>query len=147
MAEILAAKRAIWEALWRVDIQTMPGLYPLLAFLDENKVRWGVVTSSNRAYAEEMLGLLGLRHRAGILVTGDDVKMGKPDPEPYLLGATLLGVDPASCWVVEDSRLGMMAGVNAGMKVFTMPSPYMTADQRPEGVTTIQSLADLIKAL
>ena len=48
------------------------------------------------------------------MVTGDDVKRGKPFPDPYLLGAERLGFDPADCVVFEDAPAGVLAGIEAG---------------------------------
>jgi sugar-phosphatase len=48
------------------------------------------------------------------LVTGDDVKQGKPFPDPYLLGAERLGFDPSDCVVFEDAIAGVQAGIEAG---------------------------------
>jgi sugar-phosphatase len=49
------------------------------------------------------------------LVTGDDVKLGKPFPDPYLLGASNLGFDPEDCVVFEDAQAGAMAAIEAGV--------------------------------
>jgi len=51
------------------------------------------------------------------LVTCDDVKNGKPDPEPYLKGASLLGISARDCVVVEDAPAGIRAGKAAGARV------------------------------
>ena len=51
------------------------------------------------------------------MVTGDEVERGKPDPEPYLLGARRTDTDPSNCVVVEDSPAGIAAGKAAGMRV------------------------------
>lgn len=74
-----------------------------------------VVTSSMRWYFE------AVRIRHGCLfesmratVVGDDVKFGKPDPEPYLMAAEMLCVDPRKCLVIEDSLNGVRSGMAAG---------------------------------
>src|SRR5437879_10644497 len=71
--------------------------------------RWAIVTSCTRPLAGVRIGAAGLpkpRH----LVTSTDVKHGKPDPEPYLKGAQLLGVPASECIVVEDAPAGIRAG-------------------------------------
>jgi sugar-phosphatase len=78
--------------------------------------RWAVVTS-----ATEKLALSRLRH-SGIpipehVVTADRVSKGKPDPEPYLVGARLLGLQPEECLVIEDAASGVAAGHAARCKV------------------------------
>jgi sugar-phosphatase len=78
--------------------------------------RWAVVTSASRRVARIRLELVGLPIPA-VLVTADDVRRGKPHPEPYLLAARLLGRPAQSCLVIEDAPLGIDAARAAGMQV------------------------------
>jgi beta-phosphoglucomutase-like phosphatase (HAD superfamily) len=57
------------------------------------------------------------------LVSGDEVPRGKPAPDVFLMAARRLGVEPAACLVVEDSRNGVLAGKAAGMVVAAVPCP------------------------
>src|SRR5271154_3006030 len=88
-------------------VVTLPGARELLAALPPN--RWTIVPSCTRALAEARLRAAGLPIPER-LVTCDDVKNGKPDPEPYLKGALLLGVSAKDCVVVEDAPAGIRAG-------------------------------------
>jgi sugar-phosphatase len=63
-----------------------------------------------------------------VLVTADMVRIGKPDPEPYLLAAQRLGVDPAQCLVVEDAPAGLTSGLKAGAARLAVTTTY-AADQ------------------
>ncbi len=76
-----------------------------------------IVTSGNRDGATAILAAIGLTQRISVLVTSDDVTVGKPEPEPYRLAARLLGVDPALCLAFEDHADGMAAATAAGMRV------------------------------
>ncbi len=78
--------------------------------------RWAVVTSASRRLARFRLELVGLPIPT-VLVSADDVRRGKPDPEPYLLAARLLGRPAQSCLVIEDAPLGVDAARAAGMQV------------------------------
>jgi mannitol-1-/sugar-/sorbitol-6-phosphatase len=91
------------------------------------KDRWCVVTSGTRFLATARMRRFGVPIPE-ILVTADDVKQGKPHPEPYLRGAELLKVDPADCVVVEDAPAGIQAARAAGMKVISLPSTYPEAE-------------------
>lgn len=71
--------------------------------------RAAIVTSAGRHLAVLRLDAAGLTPPAAF-VTADDITRGKPDPEPFLLGAEKLGVDPARCLVVEDAPAGLQAG-------------------------------------
>jgi mannitol-1-/sugar-/sorbitol-6-phosphatase len=95
-------------------VVTLPGARELLGTLPGG--RWTVVTSCTRPLAEVRLRAAGLPVPKR-LVTCDDVKNGKPDPEPYLKGASLLGVSAGDCIVVEDAPAGIRAGKAAGARV------------------------------
>jgi sugar-phosphatase len=91
-----------------------------------------------------------MRHRLGILgvslpthiVTADHVSSGKPNPEPYLLGAAQLGVKPSDCLVIEDAPSGMRAGKSAGSPVLAVASSHMPRELH-EADWIINSLSDL----
>jgi sugar-phosphatase len=63
-----------------------------------------------------------------VLVTADQVAHGKPAPDPYLLAAERLGVDPADCLVLEDAPSGIAAGRAAGMTVWAVTTTHAVAD-------------------
>ena len=77
--------------------------------------------------AEARLRAAGIDPPAA-LVTADDVRRGKPDPEPYLLGAARLGVEPARCLVIEDAPAGLAAGRAAGMQTVGVATTHEAAD-------------------
>lgn len=74
---------------------------------------WTVVTSANPNLARARLAAAGIPI-PDELVTAYDVTRGKPDPEPYLLGAQKLGFDISDCVVFEDAASGIQAGMDAG---------------------------------
>lgn len=80
-----------------------------------------IVTSTGRAGAHHKLGLAGIAEAFTHVVTLDDVRAPKPDPEPYLLAATLFGVSPSRCLVFEDSETGAEAANRAGCVVVQVP--------------------------
>jgi len=75
--------------------------------------RWAVVTSCGRKLAEARIDAVGLGSPMH-LVTADDVHRGKPDPEGFLAGASLLDVDAQRCIVFEDAPTGLEAAVRSG---------------------------------
>ena len=112
-----AAAAALIDRYELEDAGTVPavaGAADLLAALPADV--WAVVTSGTPALATARLTAAGLP-LPGVLVTGSDVRTGKPDPEGYLLGARLLGVPPEETLVVEDSPAGIAAGRAAGARV------------------------------
>jgi mannitol-1-/sugar-/sorbitol-6-phosphatase len=92
----------------------LPGARELLSVLPPG--RWTIVTSCTRPLAEARLRAAGLPIPRQ-LVTCDDVRDGKPNPEAYLKGAALLGVPAKDCVVVEDAPAGVRAGKAAGARV------------------------------
>jgi HAD superfamily hydrolase (TIGR01509 family) len=74
-----------------------------------------VASSSPRERLQRTLVRAGLLEAFDVTVSGDEVEHGKPAPDMFLLAAERLGVEPASCVVIEDSPPGVQAGVAAGM--------------------------------
>lgn len=115
-ADVVPAAVARIEALEVEDVPhggatLLPGTRDFLDALPAD--RWAVVTSATRRLAEARLAHAGILPKT--LVVAEDVTRGKPDPEPYLLAARQLGVDPADCVVFEDAPAGLQAGRAAGM--------------------------------
>ena len=97
------------------DVTAAPGAHGLLAELDRLGLPWAVVTSADMRLAR--IRLAAARITPALLVTIEDVRHGKPDPEGYLLAARKLGADPRRCLVVEDAEAGVAAGRAAGAVV------------------------------
>jgi beta-phosphoglucomutase len=91
----------------------------VLDFVDEAEaagLALGVGTSAGRRRAEEMLERLGLRSRLHAIVTGDEVRAGKPDPAIFQVAAEQLGIASRNVLVCEDAVAGVQAAKRAGMK-------------------------------
>ena len=84
---------------------------------------WGVVTSGHRALAERRLRAVGLPVPA-VMVCGDEIARGKPDPEGFLAGARLLGAAPERCVALEDAPPGIAAARAAGMQVIAIATTH-----------------------
>jgi mannitol-1-/sugar-/sorbitol-6-phosphatase len=100
--------------------------------------RQAIVTSCTRPLAEARMAASGLRARS-VVVTADDVTHGKPAPDPFLLGARRLGVDPARCLVVEDAPAGIAAARAAGCAVLAVTGTHSAeelaaSDPAPDAV-------------
>jgi sugar-phosphatase len=98
----------------------LPGTREFLRGLPAD--RWAVVTSASRRLAEARLAWVGLT--PATLIAADDITRGKPDPEPYLLAAKALGVDPARCLVLEDAPAGLRSGRAAGMRTVALATTH-----------------------
>ena len=118
-------------------IVAIPGAGELLRNLPPQ--RFAVVTSATRALAAARLGYAGLAVPEH-LVTADDVREGKPSPEPYLKGAALLGFAPKDCIVFEDTPAGIQSAKAAGMRAIALSTTYPLKDLHAAD-TILSSLA------
>jgi HAD superfamily hydrolase (TIGR01509 family) len=101
-------------------LTALPGARELLAEVSAAGVPHALVTSSERPIMDAVLARLGVAFDA--TVCADDVIRGKPDPEPYLRAAGLLGADPRSCVALEDSPNGVASAEAAGCRLIAVPS-------------------------
>ena len=102
-------------------VVVIEGAADLLAALPQDA--WAVVTSGSAELATARLRRVGLPVPS-VLVTADDVRRGKPAPDPYLLGAARLGLPVDRCVAVEDSPAGIQAACAAGMRVIGIAATH-----------------------
>jgi sugar-phosphatase len=95
-------------------LQVLEGVKTILETVPQKF--WTIVTSATERLARVRLCQGGIPVQENF-VTSEMVRKGKPDPEPYVKGAKLLGLDPLDCLVIEDSASGARAGKAAGCKV------------------------------
>jgi sugar-phosphatase len=112
----------------------LPGAMELLQALPLD--RWAIVTSCTRALAAVRIDAAGLP-KPKQMVTSTDVQHGKPDPEPYLKGAQILGVPAADCLVIEDAPAGIRAGKAAGARVLALRTTASDAELQQAGADWI----------
>lgn len=129
---LAATKRALFRQMFTPTF--VPGIVPLLHDLRGRGFRLGLVTGSARSVVNESLAPTGVAEFFDIVVTGDEVTRGKPDPEPYLTAAKRLGLPPSACLVVENAPLGIQSARAAGMNCValetTLPAGQLAAAQR-----------------
>lgn len=99
-----------------------PGVADFLKSAKENGLSVALATSSARKKPTVHLERLGLMQYFDLLVTSEDVERIKPAPDLFLKAAEKTGCTPAECLVVEDSLNGLLAGLNAGMRVLVVPN-------------------------
>ena len=109
----------------------------LLAWLDANHIPMAVASSSRVHVIEGNLNNWGLTHYFKALVSGQQVKHSKPDPEIFLLAAEKLGTDPAHTLVLEDSYNGVRAGAAGGFVTVMVPD-LLPADDEMRGLYTME---------
>lgn len=105
----------------RQQIPWRPGARELLQQCNDAGIPTALVTMSWKRFADAVVGALPAGTFTTV-VTGDEVSKGKPDPEPYLVAAERLGIDPADCYAIEDSPTGVRSAVAAGCRTIAVPN-------------------------
>ena len=139
------------EAQWITEAEindvegvvAIPGAVEFLNGLPGNQ--WALVTSAPKELALRRLMAAGISPPA-VLVTAEDVAIGKPDPACYVLGAQRLGVPVQDCLVFEDATVGIRAGEAAGADVVVVTSTHLKPMETPhlsiDGYEQLQAQRD-----
>lgn len=117
------------------DCIPLPGALTALDVLPTS--RWAIVTSGSRRLATARIASAGLP-MPRFLITADDVLQGKPDPAPYLLGASRIGREPGRCLVFEDAPAGVASARAAGIPVVGLLTTH-----RALGVRCVANLSEV----
>jgi beta-phosphoglucomutase len=147
-ANIYADERdAIAEQLVKGKLALPDGLIDLLDGIVNKNIPMAIATSSRRGYVNFILDNFGLRKYFPIIVTAEDIKNGKPDPEMYHRTAEILGVKPDKCLVFEDSRSGVKSAKAAGMYVVGITSSIPKDELAKIADTAINSFSEFDRNL
>ena len=121
LAQFYADSDALFEAAVDAGIPLRPGAELLLDHLAHAGIPMALATSTAAPFAQQRLARSGLLDYFDVIVTRSDVERPKPHPEPYLLAARRLGVDPAHIVAVEDSHAGVRSATAAGIATVMVP--------------------------
>lgn len=133
-----------WERMARAaedGIDAVSGSVELIRALSDAGYPMAVASASNAAYVRTVLRKLDVIDLFSFIVSGDMVSCGKPDPESFLLAASLIGVSPDHCLVIEDGISGMEAARRGGMRCIGLV-PDENAAEYPTDLL-IRSLAEI----
>ena len=119
--ELRAVAGRIFNELVEADLPVKPGVLELLDLLDALGLPRAIATSSSRATVRRHLETHGMVDRFHHVVAHDDCERHKPEPDPFLKAAGLLGVAPSLCLALEDSHMGVRAASAAGMMTIMIP--------------------------
>ncbi|OOF36839.1 beta-phosphoglucomutase family hydrolase [Rodentibacter heidelbergensis] len=114
--EVIAAKRKLSYQLIPTESTLLPTFEIVRHYHQKKSIALG--SGSHRQLINMLMDKLAIAPYFDAIVSADDVKAHKPDPETFLRCAQLTGVKPQNCIVFEDADLGVQAGLNAGMDVF-----------------------------
>jgi phosphoglycolate phosphatase len=116
-----------------LDTRLFDGMAETLDDFERESRLWGIVTNKPAWLTEPLLAALRLDTRAACIVSGDSVARRKPDPDPLLLAAQLLGVAPRDCIYIGDAERDVVAGAAAGMVTGIALYGYIGEQDRPHG--------------
>jgi len=133
--------------LLRERPRPMPGVPEVVERLPGLGYRVALASSAEPEVIGATLDALGLRRAFEVVVSGVEVPRGKPAPDVFLETARRLGVAPARCVVVEDSRNGMLAAKAAGMRCAVIPCPTTAGQDFAEADWRLAGLPELPAAL
>jgi HAD superfamily hydrolase (TIGR01509 family) len=138
LPEMIRRKQALFADLMNEEvIQPMPGVLETIETLQKHGYRLALTSSGSRPRVEMVIQRLGLLPAFEIMVCGEDVRYGKPHPEPYRLTAERLKISPFEGVVFEDADVGVQSAKTAGLWCIGVPNP---------AAATLQTLkrADLV---
>lgn len=146
--EFRAATHARFRDLAAAEVALKDGVLEILERLDELKLPYAIVTSSQREAVERHIGGHGLMKRFAAIYAHGDYARPKPAPDPYVTAAAGLGFDPADILALEDSHNGVRAAAAAGMMTIMVPDLLAATDEMRERCIMIaESLHDVRQVL
>ncbi|HET6432072.1 phosphoglycolate phosphatase [Dyella sp.] len=116
---------ALYESMLAQHTVAFEGVDALLAQLEAQGTRWGVVTNKPGFLTDPLLARIGWAARAAAVVSGDTLAVKKPDPAPVLLACVRAGIDPAHSVFVGDDRRDVLAGAAAGLYTVAVRWGYL----------------------
>ena len=124
------------------------GLFELLEYLKAKGIKIAVCTSTTAPSAARTLRISGALPYFDALVCADDVKRGKPHPDPFLKSAEKLGLEPSNCMALEDSLNGIKSAHAAGMIPVMVPDVVEPTDEiKPLCYRILPSLNEIIRII
>lgn len=145
----VSAEKIQQEILWLQNqestdvegVEALPGAIAFLQKANEMSIPWAIVTSGTLPVASARIKAAGIPAPL-VLITPERVKNGKPDPEPFILGASELGLMASDCVVFEDAPSGLNAGNASGAKTVAVLSQF-EQNELPRADGYIRSMAEI----
>jgi HAD superfamily hydrolase (TIGR01509 family) len=145
--ELTRLRTEILVRMMRERSTPMAGVPDVLLALRAGGYRLALASGSAPVVIEATLAALGVGHLFEVVVSGVEVGKGKPAPDVFLEAARRLGIAPAACVVVEDSRNGLLAARAAGMACAVVPCPATRHQDFREATHRLAVLPELLPLL
>ncbi len=141
--DLVKERRKLLNDLLKANLRLMPGAQELIDVLARNGFRLAIASSQSKEIIDLTIKRFALEGKFAVIVYGDEVEKGKPEPDIFLLAAERLAISPGEALVLEDSQNGLMAAKKAGMKVIVVPNQYNRGQEFPQADLVIESLAEV----
>jgi 2-phosphoglycolate phosphatase len=125
IAALMTRYLALYQDVMAQQTRAFGGIDELLARIEAQGLRWGIVTNKAGFLTDELVKRIGWSDRASAVVSGDTLPVKKPDPAPVLLACERAGLVPARCLFVGDDRRDIQAGAAAGLYTVAVSWGYL----------------------
>ncbi len=125
------------------ELKPMPGLIESLKFFKEGGFNIALASSGTRKYIKLVLKKFKIDNYFDVVVSGDDVNLGKPNPETYLVACSKLKIEPAKALVLEDATKGIAAAKSAGCICIGIRNPYTLRQDLSQADLVLNSLSEI----
>ena len=136
-------RQQIFLKLVADQLQTMPGLVESLELFRNNGMKIALASSGMVEYINLVLKKFDIEKFFDIIITGDDVQKGKPDPETYHIACQKLGLPPTDCLVLEDATAGIASAKAAGCKCIAIINKFTLSQDLSQADLILNSLIEL----
>lgn len=140
IGELLQKKSQMYLELFPANKKDYPGVIDLIHSLGQN-FRLALTSSSSRAEVDLITKEFGIDHEFEVTISADDVTKGKPHPEPYIITAQRLNLQPGECLVIEDSRSGVLSAKAAGCYCIAVTTTHSEQELREADLVTDEFLS------
>ena len=129
------------------ELELLPGARESLKLFQEDGYQIALATSATDKYINLVLDKFAIRDYFEVIVSGDDVQIGKPNPEVFLTTAKKLDLNPGECLVLEDAKNGIEAAKKAGCKCIAIRNDHIPPQDLNEAGMVVDSLEEINKEL
>lgn len=136
-------KNEIFFKLVKEKLELMPGVQESIILFRNSNLRLALASSGIKEYINLVLFKFGLVNIFNVIVSGDDVKIGKPDPETYLVTCSKLNLEPEECIVLEDATSGIEAAKRAGCKCIAVKNPNTPSQNLSKADYILNNLGEI----
>lgn len=147
VSDLLVYKNKMYLEIAPKKLKPIPGALEYIKKVKEREKKLALTTSSEKELQEMVFGKFNLHPYFNVIVTGDEIEKGKPDPEPYLKTVEKLGIPASQCLVIEDAVNGILSAKAAGCVTVGITTSFPAKSLHEAGadyvINTFYELSDI----